>query len=262
MIEVQNVIKKFGTQEVLKGVSCHFEAGKNNLIIGKSGSGKTVLLKCIVGLLTPTSGHILFDEGDYVAMNIEEKNLIRRELGMLFQGGALFDSLTVEENVRFPLDMFTKMSMSDKKDRVNEVLKRVNLVNANAKFPSQLSGGMQKRTGIARAIVLNPKYLFCDEPNSGLDPQTSIVIDELLMEITEEYQITTITNTHDMNSVIANGDKIIFLHQGNKHWEGDKISLFESDNQELIDFIFASEFLKEARDARLLKIIEKHKQNK
>ncbi|HUM51886.1 MAG TPA: ATP-binding cassette domain-containing protein [Chitinophagales bacterium] len=262
MIEVQNIIKKFGTQEVLKGVSCHFEAGKNNLIIGKSGSGKTVLLKCIVGLLTPTSGHILFDEGDYVAMNIEEKNVIRRELGMLFQGGALFDSLTVEENVRFPLDMFTKMSLSEKKDRVNEVLKRVNLVNANLKFPSQLSGGMQKRTGIARAIVLNPKYLFCDEPNSGLDPQTSIVIDELLMEITEEYQITTITNTHDMNSVIANGDKIIFLHQGNKHWEGDKESLFESDNQELIDFIFASEFLKEARDARLLKIIEKHKQHK
>ncbi|MBK6274415.1 MAG: ATP-binding cassette domain-containing protein [Chitinophagales bacterium] len=261
MIEVQNIIKKFGTQEVLKGVSCHFEAGKNNLIIGKSGSGKTVLLKCIVGLLTPTSGHILFDEGDYVAMNIEEKNVIRRELGMLFQGGALFDSLTVEENVRFPLDMFTKMSLSEKKDRVNEVLKRVNLINANLKFPSQLSGGMQKRTGIARAIVLNPKYLFCDEPNSGLDPQTSIVIDELLMEITEEYQITTITNTHDMNSVIANGDKIIFLHQGNKHWEGDKESLFESDNEELIDFIFASEFLKEARDARLLKIIEKHKKN-
>ena len=246
---------------MLKGVSCHFEAGKNNLIIGKSGSGKTVLLKCIVGLLTPTSGHILFDEGDYVAMNIEEKNVIRRELGMLFQGGALFDSLTVEENVRFPLDMFTKMSLSEKKDRVNEVLKRVNLINANLKFPSQLSGGMQKRTGIARAIVLNPKYLFCDEPNSGLDPQTSIVIDELLMEITEEYQITTITNTHDMNSVIANGDKIIFLHQGNKHWEGDKESLFESDNEELIDFIFASEFLKEARDARLLKIIEKHKKN-
>ena len=261
MIEVQNIIRKFGTEEVLKGVSCHFEAGKNNLIIGKSGSGKTVLLKCIVGLLTPTSGHILFDEGDYVAMNIEEKNVIRRELGMLFQGGALFDSLTVEENVRFPLDMFTKMSLSEKKDRVNEVLKRVNSINANLKFPSQLSGGMQKRTGIARAIVLNPKYLFCDEPNSGLDPQTSIVIDELLMEITEEYQITTITNTHDMNSVIANGDKIIFLHQGNKHWEGDKESLFESDNEELIDFIFASEFLKEARDARLLKIIEKHKKN-
>ncbi|HMV13953.1 MAG: ATP-binding cassette domain-containing protein [Chitinophagales bacterium] len=255
MIEVKDVHKSFGSQHVLKGVSSLFEAGKNNLIIGKSGSGKTVLLKCIVGLLNPTEGHVLFDGKDYVAMNIEQKNEIRRELGMLFQGGALFDSLTVEENVRFPLDMFTKMAMSDKKDRVNEVLKRVNLVNANAKYPSQLSGGMQKRTGIARAIVMNPKYLFCDEPNSGLDPQTSIVIDELIMEITEEYKITTITNTHDMNSVITNGDKIIFLHEGNKHWEGDKISLFESDNKELIDFIFASEFLKEARDARHKKLL-------
>ena len=206
MIEVRDVRKSFGAQQVLKGISTVFEAGKNNLIIGKSGSGKTVLLKCIVGLLTPTDGHIFFDGKDYVAMNMADKIDIRRELGMLFQGGALFDSLTVEENIRFPLDMFTKLSMSDKKDRVNEVLKRVNLVNANNKFPSQLSGGMQKRTGIARAIVMNPKYLFCDEPNSGLDPQTSIVIDELIMEITEEYQITTITNTHDMNSVITNGD--------------------------------------------------------
>ena len=254
MIEVKDVRKKFGTQEVLKGISAIFDSGKNNLIIGKSGSGKTVLLKCIVGLLTPTTGHVFFDEKDYVAMNLDTKNEIRKELGMLFQGGALFDSLTVEENVRFPLDMFTNMSASDKKDRVNEVLNRVNLVNANLKFPSQLSGGMQKRTGIARAIVMNPRYLFCDEPNSGLDPQTSIVIDELIMEITEEYQITTITNTHDMNSVIANGDKIIFLHEGNKHWEGNKVSLFESDNKELIDFIFASEFLKEARDARFNKI--------
>lgn len=260
MIEVKDVYKKFGTQEVLKGISCQFETGKNNLIIGKSGSGKTVLLKCIVGLLTPTSGHVFFDNDDYVVMDIEAKNRIRRELGMLFQGGALFDSLTVEENVRFPLDMFTNMPISDKKDRVNEVLKRVNLVNANLKFPSQLSGGMQKRTGIARAIVLNPKYLFCDEPNSGLDPQTSIVIDELIMEITEEYQITTITNTHDMNSVIANGDKIIFLHQGEKHWEGNKISLFESENPELNDFIFASEFLREARDSRVIKM--KAKQEK
>ncbi|HNM31706.1 MAG TPA: ATP-binding cassette domain-containing protein [Chitinophagales bacterium] len=255
MIEVRDVCKSFGTQDVLKGISTVFEAGKNNLIIGKSGSGKTVLLKCIVGLLTPTEGQVLFDNRNYVAMNIEEKNKIRRELGMLFQGGALFDSLTVEENVRFPLDMFTNMSMSDKKDRVNEVLKRVNLPNTNSKYPSQLSGGMQKRTGIARAIVMNPKYLFCDEPNSGLDPQTSIVIDELIMEITEEYKITTITNTHDMNSVITNGDKILFLHEGKKHWEGTKISLFDSDNKELIDFIFASEFLKEARDARHTKLL-------
>ncbi len=250
MVEVKDVRKTFGTQEVLKGISAVFESGKNNLIIGKSGSGKTVLLKCIVGLLTPTSGRIYYDEKDYIAMNIDQKNEIRREIGMLFQGGALFDSLTVEQNVRFPLDMFTHMPLSEKRDRVNEVLKRVNLVNTNLKFPSQLSGGMQKRTGIARAIVMNPKYLFCDEPNSGLDPQTSIVIDELIMEITEEYQITTITNTHDMNSVITNGDKIIFLHEGSKHWEGDKVSLFESDNKELIQFIFASDFLKEARDAR------------
>ena len=254
MIEVINLFKKFGTQEVLKDITTSFDAGKNNLIIGKSGSGKTVLLKCIVGLLTPTSGHVMFDEKDYVAMGILEKNEIRRELGMLFQGGALFDSLTLEQNVRFPLDMFTKMNHSEKLDRVNEVLKRVNLVNANHKFPSQLSGGMQKRTGIARAIVMNPKYLFCDEPNSGLDPQTSIVIDELIMEITEEYQITTITNTHDMNSVITNGDKIIFLHQGEKHWEGTKETLFMAEDQELIDFIFASDFLKDARDVRLNKM--------
>lgn len=257
MIEVRDVCKSFGTQDVLKGISTVFEAGKNNLIIGKSGSGKTVLLKCIVGLLTPTEGQVLFDNRNYVAMDTEDKNKIRRELGMLFQGGALFDSLTVEENVRFPLDMFTSMPMSDKKDRVNEVLKRVNLPNTNLKYPSQLSGGMQKRTGIARAIVMNPRYLFCDEPNSGLDPQTSIVIDELIMEITEEYKITTITNTHDMNSVITNGDKILFLHEGKKHWEGDKISLFDSDNKELIDFIFASEFLKEARDARHNKLLNK-----
>jgi phospholipid/cholesterol/gamma-HCH transport system ATP-binding protein len=257
MIEVRDVCKSFGTQDVLKGISTVFEAGKNNLIIGKSGSGKTVLLKCIVGLLTPTEGQVLFDNRNYVAMDTEDRNKIRRELGMLFQGGALFDSLTVEENVRFPLDMFTSMPMSDKKDRVNEVLKRVNLPNTNLKYPSQLSGGMQKRTGIARAIVMNPRYLFCDEPNSGLDPQTSIVIDELIMEITEEYKITTITNTHDMNSVITNGDKILFLHEGKKHWEGDKISLFDSDNKELIDFIFASEFLKEARDARHNKLLNK-----
>ena len=257
MIEVRDVCKSFGTQDVLKGISTVFEAGKNNLIIGKSGSGKTVLLKCIVGLLTPTEGQVLFDNRNYVAMDTEDRNKIRRELGMLFQGGALFDSLTVEENVRFPLDMFTSMPMSDKKDRVNEVLKRVNLPNTNLKYPSQLSGGMQKRTGIARAIVMNQRYLFCDEPNSGLDPQTSIVIDELIMEITEEYKITTITNTHDMNSVITNGDKILFLHEGKKHWEGDKISLFDSDNKELIDFIFASEFLKEARDARHNKLLNK-----
>jgi phospholipid/cholesterol/gamma-HCH transport system ATP-binding protein len=254
MIEVKDVNKSFGTQQVLKNINAVFEAGKTNLIIGKSGSGKTVLIKCTVGLYPPTSGDIFFNERNYVAMNKFEKKEIRRELGMLFQGNALFDSQTVEENVRFPLDMFTHMSLNDKKDRVNEVLKRVNLINANHKYPSQISGGMQKRVGIARAIVLNPKYLFCDEPNSGLDPQTALVIDELIREITQEYNITTVVNTHDMNSVIGIGDKIIFLHQGEKHWEGDNKTLFETDNEELINFIFASSFLKDARDIRLQKM--------
>jgi len=254
MIEVKDLYKSFGQQQVLKGISTTFLPGKTNLIIGQSGSGKTVMLKCVIGLLNPTSGHIFFDGQDYVALDIEQKNEIRRTLGMLFQGGALFDSQTVEENVMFPLEMFTHMSKSEKQDRVNEVLKRVNLVGANKKFPSEISGGMQKRTGIARAIVMNPKYLFCDEPNSGLDPQTSIVVDELIKEITEEYNITTVINTHDMNSVITHGEKILFLYKGDKHWEGDKVSLFEADNKELIDFIFASDFLKEARNVRLEKL--------
>lgn len=257
MIEVTDVNKVFGAQQVLKNITTKFLPGQTNLIIGKSGSGKTVLIKCVVGLMAPSSGHVFFGGKDYIAMNIDEKNEIRREVGMLFQGGALFDSLTVEENVRFPLDMFTKMKPDEKLDRVNEVLKRVNLTGSNQKYPSQLSGGMQKRTGIARAIVMNPRYLFCDEPNSGLDPQTSIVVDELIREITEEYNITTVINTHDMNSVVTNGDKIVFLHEGNKHWEGDKESLFETDNKELIDFIFASDFLKEARDARVKKLHSK-----
>jgi phospholipid/cholesterol/gamma-HCH transport system ATP-binding protein len=259
MIELKNVRKRFGEQEVLKGIDATFEPGKINLIIGKSGSGKTVLIKCTVGLLLPNKGEILFDGRDYVSMPKDEKKQVRRELGMLFQGNALFDSLTVEENVRFPLDMFTHMSMSEKTDRVNEVLQRVNLVNANKKFPSEVSGGMQKRVGIARAIVMNPKYLFCDEPNSGLDPQTALVIDELIKELTIEYNTTTVVNTHDMNSVIGIGDKIIFLHQGNKHWEGDNQTLFEADNQELVDFIFASDFLKEARDVRLGKLKQQFK---
>ena len=222
MIEVKDLYKSFGEQQVLKGISTTFLPGKTNLIIGQSGSGKTVMLKCVVGLLNPTSGHVFFNGQDYVALDIDKKNEIRRQLGMLFQGSALFDSLTVEENIMFPLEMFTNMSPSEKQDRVNEVLKRVNLVGANKKFPSQISGGMQKRTGIARAIVMNPKYLFCDEPNSGLDPQTSIVVDELIKEITEEYNITTIINTHDMNSVVTHGEKILFLYKGDKHWEGDK----------------------------------------
>lgn len=251
MIELVGVRKKFDEVEVLKGIDTTFEPGKVNLIIGKSGSGKTVLIKCTVGLVQPTEGQILYEGEDYVAMSTNQKKVIRRELGMLFQGNALFDSKTVEENVRFPLDMFTHMPLSEKMDRVNEVLKRVNLVNANHKLPSEISGGMQKRVGIARAIVMTPKYLFCDEPNSGLDPQTSIVIDELIKELTIEYNMTTVVNTHDMNTVIGSGDKILFLHQGYKHWEGNNQSLFESENKELMDFIFASNFLKEARAAKL-----------
>ncbi|MCO5234423.1 MAG: ATP-binding cassette domain-containing protein [Chitinophagales bacterium] len=257
MIELVNISKSFGQAQVLKGISSTFVPGKVNLIIGKSGSGKTVLIKSIVGLVVPTSGEVLYDGEDFVTMNLDEKKRIRRELGMLFQGNALFDSKTVEDNVMFPLDMFTHMPLSEKKDRVNEVLKRVNLVNANHKLPSEISGGMQKRVGIARAIVMTPKYLFCDEPNSGLDPQTSIVIDELIKELTNEYNMTTIVNTHDMNTVVANGDKILFLHQGNKHWEGNNETLFETDNKELMDFIFASQFLKEARNARLLALKNK-----
>ncbi len=254
MIEINNIKKSFGEQEVLKGITTTFEPGQTNLIIGMSGSGKTVLIKCIVGLLDPTSGVVKYDGRNYGEMSVKDKKKVRTELGMLFQGNALFDSLTVEENVRFPLDMFTKMSMSDKRDRVNEVLSRVNLVNANKKYPSEVSGGMQKRVGIARAIVLNPKYLFCDEPNSGLDPQTAIVIDELIREITIEHNITTLVNTHDMNSVMGIGDKILFLHKGEKHWEGNSKSLFYAENEELNGFIFASNFLKEARDVRIQKM--------
>ena len=254
MIEVNEVRKKFGEQEVLKGITSKFLPGQTNLIIGKSGSGKTVLIKCIVGLMTPDQGEVLYDGRDFTKMGVKEKKELRKELGMLFQGNALFDSLTVEENVRFPLDMFTKMTLKDKTERVNEVLSRVNLQGSNKKYPSQTSGGMQKRTGIARAIVMNPKYLFCDEPNSGLDPKTAIVIDELIREITIENNITTIINTHDMNSVIGAGDKILFLHQGNKEWEGNNKTLFETDNVELNSFIFASEFLKEAKEVRLKKM--------
>ncbi|MCO5247417.1 MAG: ATP-binding cassette domain-containing protein [Chitinophagales bacterium] len=251
MIELKDIQKSFDGAKVLKGVSSVFHPGQISLIIGKSGSGKSVLLKCMVGLLCPDNGSVLFNGEDFIAMNTKEKKNIHRSLGMLFQGNALFDSQTVEENVRFPLDMFTRLPLDEKRDRVNEVLKRVNLVNSNHKLPSEISGGMQKRVGIARAIVMTPKYLFCDEPNSGLDPQTSIVIDELIKDITEEYKMTTIVNTHDMNTVIANGDKILFLHQGQKHWEGNKDSLFETNNKELMDFIFASDFLREARAYRL-----------
>ncbi len=252
MIEVQNIKKRFGDQEVLKGISTEFQNGKCNLIIGSSGAGKTVFLKCLVGLFTPEEGDILYDGRPIREMGVKEKKNLRNEMGMLFQGNALFDSLTVEENVRFPLDMFSEMSDEEKLERVNFCLSRVNLVNANKKFPGEISGGMMKRVGIARAIVMNPKYLFCDEPNSGLDPKTALVIDELIQEITQEFDMTTIVNTHDMNSVMGIGDKVTFLHQGLKHWEGTKEDVMEeTDNKELYEFIFASDFLKQLREAAI-----------
>lgn len=247
MIKLENVKKSFGEVEVLKGISATFSPGNTSLIIGKSGAGKSVLLKCMVGLLTPTSGSILYNDRNFGDLNDDQKRELRTEIGMLFQGNALFDSMTVEENVRFPLDMFSSKSKEEKLDRVNFCLERVKLNKVNNKYPSEISGGMQKRVGIARAIVMNPKYLLCDEPNSGLDPQTSMVIDDLIKEITDEYNITTVINTHDMNSVTSIGDYVLFLHNGFKHWEGDRTQIFSTDNQEVTDFIFASEFLKKVR---------------
>lgn len=228
------------------------QAGKCNLIIGASGSGKTVFMKCMVGLFEPDSGEILYDGQNFTGMPENEKKEVRKKIGMLFQGSALFDSLTVEKNVMFPLSMFSKDSYAVKLKRVNEVLERVNLVGVNKKYPAELSGGMKKRVGIARAIVLNPKYLFCDEPNSGLDPQTSLVIDRLIQEITLEYNITTVVNTHDMNSVMETGDHIIYMHKGLKEWEGTSKEIIFSKNERLNNFIFASEFLKDAKDMRML----------
>lgn len=252
MIEVCNIKKRFGTQEILMGITTQFQKGKCNLIIGSSGAGKTVFLKCLVGLFNPEDGDILYDNRPIGSMGVKEKKKLRNEMGMLFQGNALFDSLTVEQNVRFPLDMFSEMSLEEKTERVNFCLSRVNLENANDKYPGEISGGMMKRVGIARAIVMNPKYLFCDEPNSGLDPKTALVIDELIKEITVEYNITTVINTHDMNSVMGIGDKVTFLHQGYKHWEGSKEQVMEeSKNKELYEFIFASDFLKKLRKAAL-----------
>ena len=252
MIEIKNIKKGFGDRIVINDVAAKFEPGKCNLIIGASGSGKTVLMKCMVGLLVPDKGEILYDGHDFISMNGEEKKEIRKQIGMLFQGSALFDSLTVEKNVMFPLNMFTDDTYKKKLDRVNEVLERVQLKGVNKKVPAELSGGMKKRVGIARAIVLNPKYLFCDEPNSGLDPQTSIVIDQLIQEITKEYKTTTIVNTHDMNSVMEIGDHIIYMYQGLKEWEGNNKEIIFSKNQRLNDFIFASEFLRDAKDMRML----------
>lgn len=252
MIEVRNIHKSFGDRTVIDNVSAVMKAGQCNLIIGSSGSGKTVLMKCMVGLFEPDSGEVLYSGANFTEMDNESKTEIRKEIGMLFQGSALFDSQTVEQNIMFPLNMFTKWTPKEKIDRVNEVLARVNLVDVNKKFPSELSGGMKKRVALARAIVLNPKYLFCDEPNSGLDPQTSLVIDKLIREITIEYNITTVVNTHDMNSVMEIGNYIMYMYKGNKEWEGNNKEIIFSKNQRLNEFIFASEFLKDAKEMRML----------
>lgn len=248
MIRVEDIRKSFGDVKVLKGISHTFEQGKTNLIIGRSGAGKTVMLKLLVGLMEPTAGHVYYGEQDFYQLDKKAKRRLRMEVGMLFQGSALFDSMTVEGNIRFPLDMFTTMTKAEKLNRVNYCLERVDLVGSNNKFPSETSGGMQKRVGIARAIVLEPKYLFCDEPNSGLDPKTSIVIDELIKSITLENNITTVINTHDMNSVMEIGDNIALLHLGELAWVGSKEEVLSSDNQMLKEFIFASPFLMKLRD--------------
>ena len=247
MIEVKNLTKSFGDKTVLRGINARFETGKTNLIIGQSGSGKTVLMKNLVGLLHPTSGEVLYDGRDFVGMTKREQVMMRREMGMIFQGAALFDSMSVRDNVQFPLDMFSSLNYADRVRRAEECLDRVNLVEAANKYPDEISGGMQKRVAIARAIVLNPKYLFCDEPNSGLDPQTSLVIDHLLSDITHEYGITTIINTHDMNSVMGIGENIIFIYKGTKEWQGVSADIMGSTNQRLTDFIFASDLLKKMK---------------
>ncbi|MDX2048247.1 MAG: ATP-binding cassette domain-containing protein [Chitinophagaceae bacterium] len=262
MIEVKNIKKGFGEKVVIDGVSVTLETGKTNLIIGASGSGKTVLVKCIVGLLEPDGGEIIYDGENFTEMEDEQKKEMRQKIGMLFQGSALFDSMTVEQNIMFPLDMFSKMTPLQKQKRVDEVLARVNLKDAHKKFPAEISGGMKKRVGIARAIVLNPKYLFCDEPNSGLDPQTSLVIDKLIKEITTEFNITTVINTHDMNSVMEIGDHILYMFEGKKEWEGNNKEIIFSKNERLNKFIFASEFLQDAKDMRMLEVSGKIDNNR
>jgi len=248
MIEINDIHKTFGDNYVLKGISSTFKEGMNNLIIGGSGSGKTTLLKCMVGLHEPDQGSVIYDGRDFTRMNFEEKIEIRKEIGMLFQSSALFDSMTVEENIMFPLNMFTDQKKKEKLDRVNFCLERVNLAGKNKLLPAELSGGMKKRVGIARAISMQPKYLFVDEPNSGLDPKTSIVIDELINEITDEYRITTVVVTHDMNSVMGIGEHIIFLYNGQKEWEGSNKEIAHTDNQQLNDFVFASKFTQAAKE--------------
>ena len=247
MIEIKNLHKSFDGKEVLKGITSTFDSGKTNLIIGQSGSGKTVLIKNIVGLFEPTEGDVLYDGRSFMQMTKRERAMLRREMGMIFQNAALFDSMSVLENVMFPLDMFSNMNYRERVRRAQECLDRVNLVDAEKKFPDEISGGMQKRVAIARAIALNPKYLFCDEPNSGLDPKTSLVIDDLLHGITEEFDITTIINTHDMNSVMGIGENIIFIYQGEKEWQGQSADIMGSTNKKLTDFIFASDLLKKMK---------------
>ncbi|WP_420320250.1 ABC transporter ATP-binding protein [Flagellimonas sp.] len=247
MIEVENIHKSFGDAHVLKGISTTFEDGKTNLVIGQSGSGKTVFLKCLLGLFEPEEGQICYNGKFYSELSRSERRDLRQEMGMVFQGSALFDSMTVEGNVMFPLGMFTNKSKAEMQDRVDFVLERVNLIDAHKKFPSEISGGMQKRVAIARAIVMNPKYLFCDEPNSGLDPKTAILIDNLIQEITKEYNITTVINTHDMNSVMEIGEKIIFLKDGYKEWEGTNKEIFKTDNEAVTNFVYSSELFKKVR---------------
>ena len=248
MIKIKNIHKSFSDLKVLKGIDFEFETGKTNLIIGKSGAGKTVLLKILVGLLKPTEGEIWYDDVNFNELDKKGLQNLRMDVGMLFQGNALFDSMTIEENIRFPLDMFGKESLAQKKERVNYCLERVSLPGINNKFPSEISGGMQKRVGIARAIVLNPKYLFVDEPNSGLDPKTAITIDDLISDITKEFNITTIINTHDMNSVMEIGENICLLNQGKLAWHGNKDEVLETDNEFLSGFIFASPFLQKLKN--------------
>lgn len=254
MIEIKNLYKSFADKEVLKDISSCFEGGKTNLIIGQSGSGKTVLVKCIVGLFAPTRGDVFYDGRSFTAMSKRERTLLRREMGMIFQNAALFDSMSVLENVMFPLDLFSDFSAKERVRRAEQCLDRVNLVDAAAKYPGEISGGMQKRVAIARAIVLNPRYLFCDEPNSGLDPKTSLVIDNLIHSITQEYGMTTIINTHDMNSVMGIGEHIIYIYEGHKEWEGTKDEVVNSDNERLNNFIFASDLFRKVKEAEEHKI--------
>ena len=251
MIEAKHIYKSFDDKEVLHDISTVFEDGKTNLIIGQSGAGKTVLMRTLVGLLTPTNGDVLYDGRNFYGMSKKEQIMMRREMGMIFQGAALFDSLTVLENVRFPLDMFSNMTYRERNTRAMECLERVNLKGAESKYPGEISGGMQKRVAIARAVVMNPKYLFCDEPNSGLDPKTSLVIDDLLSGITKEYNTTTIINTHDMNSVMGIGENIIFIADGRKEWQGNKDTVISSHNKKLNDLVFASDLFKKVKEVEL-----------